>query len=70
MADRHRQWRADRTDPLPPVEDHHLDSISVSSERDVTPESSGSGLCTTLVEVHADSSSEEDSDSSSSEEDQ
>ena len=69
MADRYRQWITDRTDPLPPVGDHHLDSVSVPSERAVAPESSGSGSCTALVEVHADSSSEEDSDSSSSEED-
>ena len=70
MADHHRQLRADRTDPPPPVGDHHSDSVSVPSKRVVASESSGSGSYTVLVEVHTDSSSEEDLDSSSSEEDQ
>ena len=68
MADRYAQWRADRTDLTPPVDD--LPTPSSSFERFVASESSGSGSCTALVEVHADSSLEEDSDSSSSEEGQ
>ena len=68
MADRYAQWRADRTDPTPPVDD--LPSPSSSSKRFVALESSGSGSCTALVEVHVDSSSEEDSYSSLSESDQ
>ena len=65
MASRHAQWRADRT--VPPANVDDLPFVASSSERSVAPESSRSGSCTTLVDVHAYSSSEEDSYSSSSE---
>ena len=68
MASRHAQWRADRTDPPANVDD--LPSVASSSERSEAPESSGSGSCVALMDVHADSSSEEDSYISSSESDQ
>ena len=65
MVNRYAQWRADRTNPTSQMDD--LSSVASSSKRSVAPESSGSGSCTALVEVHTDSSSEEDSYSSSSE---
>ena len=43
--------------------------MASSSERSEVPESSGSGSCVALVDVHADLSSEEDSYISSSESD-
>ena len=68
MASRHAQWRANRT--VPPANVHDLPSVASSSERSEVPESSGSGSCVALVDVHADLSSEEDSYISSSESDQ
>lgn len=69
MADHYSQWIADRTDPPPSLDSHHFGSVPVSSERSVTQESDGSGSCTVLVEVYADSSSGEGSDPFLSEED-
>ena len=59
MASRHAQWRANRTDPPANVDD--LPSVASSSERSEAPESSGSGSCVEVMDVHADSSSEGDS---------
>ena len=58
MADRYAPWLAARTAPTPPVD--HLPSPVSSVERSVAPESSGSCSGAAVVEVHSDSSSEED----------
>ena len=68
MASRHAKWRADRT--VPPANVDDLPSVASSSERSEAPESSGSSSCVEVMDVHADSSSEEDSYVSSSESDQ
>lgn len=68
MTDRHPQWIADRTNPSPSFGSSC--STPVSSERSMAPEYSDSSSCAALIDVHADSSSGEDSDSSSSEDDQ
>ena len=68
MTSHHAQWRANRT--VPPANVDDLPSVASSSERSKVPESSGSGSCVALVDVHAYSSSEEDSYISSSESDQ
>ena len=68
MTSRHAQWRANRT--VPPTNIDDLPSVASSSERSEAPESSRLDSCVALVDVHADSSSEEDSYVSSSESDQ
>ena len=68
MASRHAQWRANRT--VPPANVDDLPSVASSSERSEVPESSGSGSCVEVMDVHADSSSEGESYISSSESDQ
>ena len=68
MASRHAQWRADRT--VSPANIDDLPSVESSFERSEAPESSGSGSCVEVMDVHADSSSEGDSYISSSESDQ
>ena len=76
MADRHRQWRADRTDRPSLIDVHCSASASTPSVRTLALESNGvgpSGIA--IVVISSDSSLEEDSDSSdldtsSSEEDQ
>ena len=65
MADHHAQWKVDRT--VSPANVDDLPPVASSSERSEAPESSGSGSCVALVDVHADSSLEGDSYSSSSE---
>ena len=67
MVDCHRQWRADRTDRLPPIDVHCFASAFTPSMRSVAPESDGTGPSgTAVVIISSNSSSEKDSDSSDS----